>query len=146
MDFMKEALREAKKSLRSGDVPIGCVVVKDDQIIGRGFNQKELKKNPSRHAEIIAIEKACKTLNTWHLIDCVLYTTCEPCLMCSGAILQARISKVIYATSNEKFGCAESITNILSNPKNNHKVETIRGSHGEDSKELLRSFFESKRG
>lgn len=142
---MLEALKEAKKSFLNGDVPVGAVIVKDNKIISRAHNQKEIKKIATRHAEIIAIEKACKKLNSWYLDGCELYITLEPCLMCAGAIIQSRISRVIYATTNEKFGFAGSIENVLNNKKNNHKVKIIRGVLEEESQKILKEFFKTKR-
>lgn len=142
---MLEALKEAKKSFLNGDVPVGAVIVKDNKIISRAHNQKEIKKIATRHAEIIAIEKACKKLNSWYLDGCELYITLEPCLMCAGAIIQSRISRVIYATTNEKFGFAGSIENVLNNKKNNHKVKIVRGVLEEESQKILKEFFKTKR-
>jgi tRNA(adenine34) deaminase len=143
--YMLEALKEAKKSFLNGDVPVGAVIVKDNKIISRAHNQKEIKKIATRHAEIIAIEKACKKLNSWYLDGCELYITLEPCLMCAGAIIQSRISRVIYATTNEKFGFAGSIENVLNNKKNNHKVKIVRGVLEEESQKILKEFFKTKR-
>src|SRR5574344_1348939 len=125
--YMLIALKEAKKAYSHGDVPVGAVLVLNNKIIAKGYNQKEAKHNGTSHAEIITIAKACKKLNTWHLDDCELYVTMEPCLMCAGAIIQARIKKVYYATKNTKFGYVQSIDNVFSNSDNNHIVETSCG-------------------
>lgn len=143
--YMLEALKEAKKSFVKGDVPVGAVIVKNNKIISRAHNEKEIQKIATKHAEILAIEKACKKLKSWHLEECELYITLEPCLMCAGAIIQSRISKIIYATSNEKFGFAGSIENVLNNKKNNHKVKIINGVLEQESQKLLKNFFKSKR-
>lgn len=145
MCYMKEALKEARKSYNNGDVPVGAVIVKNQKIISRGHNKKEKKQIATRHAEIIAIEKACKKLKTWHLDDCILYVTMEPCLMCAGAILQSRIKKIVYSVPNAKFGFIESIENIISNPKNNHNVIIEKGNLESEIKEMLTSFFKQKR-
>ena len=111
--YMIEALKEAKKAFELGEVPIGAVIVKDNKIISRAFNKKESSNLATSHAEILAINKACKKLNNWRLLDCTLYVTVEPCLMCCGAIIQSRIKKVVYGTSNEYYGAVESIDNTL---------------------------------
>ena len=144
--YMKEALKEAKKSFRKGDVPVGAVIVKNNKIIARGHNMKEQKKIATKHAEIIAIEKACKKMKTWYLEDCTLYVTLEPCLMCAGAIIQSRIPKLVYATTSEKFGFVESIDHALSNKKNNHNVIIEHGVCEIESQQLLKKFFKNKRG
>ena len=123
---MKLALKEAEKSLSFDDVPVGALIVKNDKIISKAHNQKEKKQIATKHAEIIAIERACRKLNTWHLDDCTLYVTIEPCLMCSGAMIQSRIDRVVYATKNEKFGYIESVEKIFEN-KNNHNVKITNG-------------------
>ena len=115
--YMIEALKEANKAFSIDEVPIGCVIVKDNKIISRGYNKKESTKLATSHAEIIAINKACKKLNNWRLLDCTLYVTVEPCLMCCGAIIQSRIKKVVYGTSNENYGAVELLE------KNNIEVE-----------------------
>ena len=143
--FMKVALQEAKKSLKSDDVPVGAIIVKDNEIIAKAHNMKEKKLIATKHAEIIAIEKACKKRKTWYLNDCTLYVTLEPCLMCCGAIIQSRIKNVVYAASNEKFGYVESIDKILNNQKNNHYVNIKKGIYEKEAKNLVQEFFKSKR-
>ena len=143
--YMEIALKEAEKAYKKGDIPVGAVIVKNDNVISRAHNKKEKDKNAIKHAEIIAIEKACKKLKTWHLEDCVLYTTLEPCMMCCGAIIQSRIRTLVYGTTNAKFGYVESMGNLLNNSKNNHKVNIISGIKKDESSELLISFFKSKR-
>lgn len=136
---MKEALKEAKKAYKKDDVPVGCIIIKDNKIIARAHNQKENKKNAIKHAEIIAISKACKKLKTWHLDDCILYTTMEPCMMCTGAIIQSRIKKIYYSISNESFGELENYK------LKNNKIEIEKNILANQSQQLLRNFFEEKR-
>ncbi len=143
-EYMKLALFEAKKSLKYGDVPVGAIIVKNGRIIAKAHNEKEKKKNAIKHAEIIVIEKACKKLKTWHLDDCDLYVTLEPCLMCCGAIIQSRIKNVYYSTESKKFGYVESI-NQLFNDKNNHIPKVYTGLEKEQSVKLLTDFFKDKR-
>lgn len=143
--YMQIALKEAKKSLKYDDVPIGAVIVKNGNIIAKAHNMKEKMSIATKHAEIIAIEKACKKFNSWYLNDCTLYVTVEPCLMCCGAIIQSRIKRVVYATKNEKFGYVESIENILDNKKNNHNVIIDKGIYEKEAKELIQQFFQKKR-
>ena len=144
-DFMKEAIKEAKKAYNKGEVPIGAVVVRDDTIISRGHNQREKTQNALKHAEIIAIEKACKKLGSWRLEDCEIYVTLEPCPMCAGAIANARIEKLLYACQ-EKTSCDHLCENILSSERLNHKVEIEfdQAYEGEVSS-LLSQFFKDKR-
>ena len=143
--YMELALKQAKKAYEKDEVPVGAIIVKNNKVIAKAYNQKEKKQNPTKHAEIIAIEKACKKLKTWHLDDCILYVTLEPCLMCAGAIIQSRIKKIVYATNSEKFGYIESIDNVLNNKKNNHIVEIEKDICKKESQELLKQFFQQKR-
>jgi len=142
--YMTLALKEAKKAYKKGDVPVGVVITKNNKVISKAHNKKENKKISVYHAEIIAIIKACKKLKTWHLDGCEMYVTLEPCLMCSGAILQSRISKLYFATRNSKFGYVSSIDSLL-NSKNNHKVEIDEGLCKEESQKMLIDFFKNKR-
>ena len=135
--FMKMALKEANKAMSKDEVPIGCIIVKDNKIIVSAYNQKELDQIATHHAEILAINKACKKLKTWHLEECILYTTVEPCLMCTGAIIQSRIKKVIYGTSNESFGYLSKIKNP--------KIEVIPHILEKECQEILSNFFQTKR-
>lgn len=135
--FMKYALKEAEKAYKKNEVPIGCVIIKDNKIISSSYNKKELNQIATYHAEILAINKACKKLKTWHLEECTLYTTVEPCLMCTGAIIQSRIKKVVYGTSNESFGYLSK----LENPK----IEIIPFVLEKECKEILSNFFQNKR-
>lgn len=144
MKYMEMALEEAKKAYKNGDVPVGAVIVKDNKIISKAYNKKEKNNVSVYHAEILAITKACKKLKTWRLDGCSLYVTLEPCLMCSGAIIQSRISKVYFATKNEKFGYVSSIDSLL-NKKNNHKVEIEEGLCKKQAQRILIDFFKNKR-
>ena len=140
--YMKEALKEAKKAYEKEEVPVGAIIVKDGKIIARAHNLKESKNDTTCHAEILAIQKASKKLNAWRLEDCEMYVTLEPCLMCIGAISQARIKKIYYATNNEKFG----FTNYFEDNKiMNHKIEIEKDLCKNKSEKLLKSFFKMKR-
>ena len=143
--YMKEALIEAYKAFNEDEVPIGAVIVQKGKIIARAHNAKEKNNNPLCHAEIIAINNACKFTGDWRLNDCELYVTIEPCLMCCGAIIQSRIKKVVYGAPNTKFGYVESLDSVLNNPSNNHKVEIERGICINECQNLMSAFFESKR-
>lgn len=143
--YMKLALKEAIKAKKNDEVPVGAIIVKDNIIISKAHNQKEKKKNPIKHAEIIAIERACKKLKTWHLDECILYVTLEPCLMCAGAIIQSRIKKVIYATTSDKFGYTKNIDEFLNISKKNQMLKMEKGPYEIESQNLLKSFFEQKR-
>jgi len=145
MDFMKEALKEAEKALKHNEVPIGAVVVLNDKIISRGYNKREKKQNALKHAEIIAIEKACKRLKSWRLDGCEIYVTLEPCPMCAGAISNARIKKVVYG-AEEKTSGDNLCKQILSSTRLNHKVEIeIDEANKEKCSSLLTNFFKNKR-
>ena len=128
--YMKEALKQAKKAYALGEVPIGCVIVHEGKIIGRGYNRRNTDKNTLAHAEITAINKASKVIGDWRLEECTLYVTLEPCQMCAGAIVQARIPEVVMGCMNPKAGCAGSILNILEMPQFNHQVKVTRGAAG----------------
>ena len=143
--YMKEAIRQAQKAYALGEVPIGCVIVYQDKIIGRGYNRRNTDKNTLSHAEITAINKASKKIGDWRLEDCTLYVTLEPCQMCSGAIVQARITRVVMGAMNPKAGCGGSILNILEMPQFNHQVQVERGVLGEECTELLTTFFRELR-
>lgn len=143
--YMKIALKEAEKSLKYDDVPIGAVIVCNNKVISKAHNMKEKLLVSTKHAEIIAIEKACKKLNNWYLNDCTLYVTVEPCLMCCGAIIQSRIKRVVYATKNEKFGYVESIDKVFENKKNNHSVIVEKGIYENEAKDLMKKFFQKRR-
>ena len=139
--YMKEAIRQAKKAYALGEVPIGCVIVYQDKIIGRGYNRRTIDKNTLAHAEMIAIRKASKKLGDWRLEGCTLYVTLEPCQMCAGAIVQARVSEVVIGSMNPKAGCAGSILNMLEMHEFNHQVKVERGVLKEECSEMLSAFF-----
>lgn len=135
--FMKEALEEAYRAYELEDVPIGCVIVKDNQIIARGYNRKEVDGVATYHAEVLAINEACRKLKTWYLDECTLYTTVEPCMMCTGAIIQARISKIVYGTDNQAFGYLRKL--------DNSKVEVKSGILKYECMSILSEFFRGRR-
>ncbi|WP_197023970.1 tRNA adenosine(34) deaminase TadA [Butyrivibrio sp. NC2002] len=139
--YMKAALKQARKAMELGEVPIGCVIVYEDKIIGRGYNRRNTDKSVLCHAEITAIKKACKKIGDWRLEDCILYVTLEPCQMCAGAIVQSRIPKVVMGALSPKSGCGGSILNILENPEFNHQVEVVKGVLEEESSQILKEFF-----
>lgn len=143
--FMKKALEQAKKAAALNEVPIGCVIVKDNQIIARGYNRRNTDKSTLSHAEITAIKKATKKLNDWRLEGCTLYVTLEPCQMCAGAIVQARIDRVVMGSMNQKAGCAGSVLNILQMKEFNHQVEITKDVMKEECSELLKAFFKRLR-
>lgn len=143
--YMKEAIRQAKKAAVLNEVPIGCVIVKDDVIISRGYNRRNTDHSTLSHAEISAIRKASQKLNDWRLEDCTLYVTLEPCQMCAGAIVQARIKRVVVGSMNPKAGCAGSVLNILQMKEFNHQVELVTGIRKEECSDLLKAFFRKLR-
>lgn len=144
--YMKIALEEAERALEHGDIPVGALIVYNDQIISQTHNKKEINKDATQHAEILAIQSACNYMDSWYLNECTLYVTMEPCLMCAGAILQSRIKRVVYGAKNPKFGYIESIDSVLNRPENNHMVEIISEICEEESSRLLKTFFKDKRG
>ena len=143
--FMKVALKEAKKACKKLEVPVGAVIVKDGKIIAKAHNQKETKFDTTKHAEILAIQKASKKLGAWRLLDCEMYVTLEPCPMCAGAIINSRIKKVYIGCMNPKAGCAGSIMNLLQVDKFNHQVEIEKGILEEECSSLLKDFFRNLR-
>ena len=138
---MLEALKEANKAFKLGEVPIGAIIVKDDKIIARAFNKKESTNLATSHAEILAINNACKKINNWRLLDCTLYVTVEPCLMCCGAIIQSRIKKVVYGTPNEYYGAVESIDNTLKK----YNIEVESNMLENECLYILKEFFKKRR-
>lgn len=144
--FMQEAIQLAKQAEELNEVPIGAVVVKDNLVIGRGYNRREIDQNPLGHAEIMAIQEASNHLGGWRLEDCSLYVTLEPCPMCAGAIVQARLEKVIYATEDPKSGYAGSLHNTLQDPALNHQTEIVSAVCREECQGLLKDFFRQLRG
>jgi len=143
--FMKEALKEAQKARDKQEVPIGVVIVKENKIIARAHNLREIKKNAIAHAEILAIQKACKKLDAWRLIDCEMYVTLEPCPMCAGAILNSRISKVYIGALEPRSGATGSKINLFEDYEFNHKVEYETGILEEECRILLQTFFQKRR-
>ena len=143
--FMKQAVKQAKKSYDKLETPIGCVIVHEDKIIARGYNKRNMKKNTLAHAEILAINKASKVLGDWRLEDCTMYVTLEPCPMCAGAIVQARIPRVVIGSMNPKAGCAGSVLNLLQQDGLNHQVEITKGVLAEECSGLMTSFFRELR-
>lgn len=143
--YMKEAIKQAKKAYAIGEVPIGCVIVYNDKIIARGYNRRTTDKNTLSHAELNAIRKASKKLGDWRLDDCEMYITLEPCQMCAGAIVQARIKKVYIGCMNPKAGCAGSILNLLQVQQFNHQVEMEKGILEEECSSIIKQFFRELR-
>ena len=143
--FMKEALKEAIKASKKLEIPVGAVIVKDNKVIARAHNVKETKKDTTKHAEIIAIQKASQKLDTWRLIDCEMYVTLEPCSMCAGAIINSRIKKIYIGTMDEKTGACGSVLNLLEDYTFNHKVELETGILKEECKKTLQDFFKKLR-
>ena len=143
--FMKEAVRQAKKAAALGEVPIGCVIVREGKIIGRGYNRRNTDKSALAHAEISAIRKASREVGDWRLEGCTLYVTLEPCQMCAGAIVQARIPEAVIGCMNPKAGCAGSVYNLLEEPDFNHQVRVMRGVLEEECSGILKAFFKGLR-
>ena len=143
--YMKEALRQAKKAQLLEETPIGCVIVYQDRIIARGYNRRNTEHNTISHAEMKAIRKACKALGDWRLEDCTIYITLEPCQMCAGAIVQARITRAVIGSMNPKAGCAGSVLNLLEMPQFNHQVSVTRGVLKEECSNMLTVFFRNLR-
>ena len=143
--YMKKALVQAKHALELGEVPIGCVIVCGGKVVGRGYNRRNTKKTTLAHAEITAIDQASRRLGDWRLEGCTMYVTLEPCQMCSGAIVQSRIDRVVIGAMNPKAGCAGSILDILHMKEFNHQVETTIGVCGEECSDILQVFFKDLR-
>lgn len=143
--YMKQALKEAQKAYEKLEVPVGAIIVKDGKIIARAHNQKETKFDTTKHAEILAIQKASKKLNSWRLIDCEMYVTLEPCSMCAGALINSRIKKVYIGASDEKTGAVGSVFNLLEDYTFNHKVEYEKGVLQEKCESILKEFFKELR-
>ena len=143
--YMKLAIKQAKKAALLDEVPIGCIIVYNGKIIGRGYNRRNTDKTTLGHAEITAIKKASRYMNDWRLEDCSIYVTLEPCQMCAGAIVQARIPRVVIGSMNSKAGCAGSIINLLNMPQFNHQAEVVRGVCDEECSTMLSTFFRELR-
>jgi tRNA(adenine34) deaminase len=143
--FMRLALREARRAAAHGDVPVGCVIVLDHEIIAAAGNERELRQSPLAHAEVLAIEQAAARMGTWRLLNTVLYVTIEPCPMCAGAIVQARIPHLVYGAPDEKAGAAGTLYNICNDVRLNHSVEITSGVLADDAVAVLREFFQARR-
>jgi tRNA(adenine34) deaminase len=143
--FMQLALREAGRALEHDDVPVGAVVVRDGEVIGAGHNERELRDDPTAHAETLALREASASLGSWRVLDAVLYVTLEPCAMCAGAIVLARVPRVVFGTHDPKAGAAGSVVNLLDEPRFNHRPQLAGGLLAQESAELLRAFFASRR-
>jgi tRNA(adenine34) deaminase len=143
--FMRLALREAARALEHDDIPVGAVVVQDGEVIGSGHNEREVRTDPTAHAEVIALRDAARTLGSWRVLESVLYVTLEPCAMCAGAIVLARIPRVIFGTSDPKAGAAGSVLDVLAQPRLNHRPQVQSGLLAGECADLLRSFFASRR-
>ena len=142
---MRLALREAERAPAHGDVPVGAVIVREGEVAASGHNERELRHDPTAHAELLAIREAARALGSWRLLDCVLYVTLEPCAMCAGAIVLSRLPRVIYGASDPKAGAAGSVLDVLAEPRLNHRPEVAAGLLSEESSVLLRDFFGSRR-
>lgn len=143
--YMKQAVRQAKKAYALGETPIGCVIVYQDKIIGRGYNRRTVDKNTLAHAELIAIRKASRRMGDWRLEGCTMYVTLEPCQMCSGAIVQSRMTRVVIGCMNPKAGCAGSVLNLLQMKEFNHQAELTTGVLKEECSQMMKSFFKELR-
>ncbi len=143
--FMRLALREAALAPDHDDVPIGAIVVQEGEVIGAGHNERELRADPTAHAELIALREAARTLSSWRILEAVMYVTLEPCAMCAGAIVLARLPRVVFGATDPKAGAAGSVFNVLAEPRLNHRPMVERGLLAEESSDLLRSFFAPRR-
>ena len=143
--FMDLALKQAEIAESAGEVPIGCVIVHAGKIVGRGHNERELRGDPTAHAEVLALRQASEALGSWRLLDCTLYVTLEPCAMCAGAIVLGRVPKVVYGCTDPKAGAAGSVLDVLAEPQLNHRPEVTGGVLADECAELLRSFFRARR-
>jgi tRNA(adenine34) deaminase len=143
--FMRLALREAERALEHEDVPVGCVIVCEGEVIAATRNERELRGDPTAHAEVLALREASAHVGNWRLDDCVLYVTLEPCAMCAGAIVLGRVPRVVYGATDPKTGAAGSVFDVLAEPRLNHRPEVGGGLLAEDSALLLRTFFSSRR-
>ena len=142
---MRLALREATRALDHDDVPIGALVVRDGEVIGTGHNEREVRADPTAHAEMIALREAARAIGSWRVLDAVLYVTLEPCAMCAGAIVLARVPRVVFAATDPKAGAAGSVFDILAEPRLNHRPQVAGGLLAEESADLLRAFFAPRR-
>jgi tRNA(adenine34) deaminase len=143
--FMRLALREAERALDHEDVPVGCVIARDQELVAAAPNERELRGDPTAHAEILALREASQAVGSWRLTDAVVYVTLEPCAMCAGALVLARVPRVVYGAVDPKAGAAGSVLNVLAEPRLNHRPEVAGGLLGDESAALLREFFASRR-
>jgi tRNA(adenine34) deaminase len=143
--FMRLALREAERALEHEDLPVGCVIARDQEVIGAAPNERELRGDPTAHAEILALREASQAVGGWRLSDAVVYVTLEPCAMCAGAMVLARVPRVVYGAVNPKAGAAGSVLNVLAEPRLNHRPEVAGGLLADESAALLREFFATRR-
>jgi tRNA(adenine34) deaminase len=143
--FMRLALREAERALEHDDVPIGAVIVREGEVVAAACNERELRGDPTAHAEVLALREASARLGTWRLLDTALYVTLEPCAMCAGAIVLGRVPRVLYAADDPKAGAAGSVLDVLAEPRLNHRPAVARGLLADEASDLLRAFFASKR-
>ena len=143
--WMRQALQQAQIAFDAGEAPIGCVIVKGNQMVGSGYNLRESNNDPTAHAEIIALRAAGETLGTWKLTDCTMYVTLEPCTMCAGALVNSRIPKVVYGCDDPRAGGVRTLYAICEDPRLNHRLEVVRGVLGQESSALLKSFFKQLR-
>jgi tRNA(adenine34) deaminase len=143
--FMRLALREAERALEHDDIPVGAIVVKDGEVIGAGHNEREVRADPTAHAEIIALRAAARSLGSWRVLESVLYVTLEPCAMCAGAIVLARVPRVVFGTTDPKAGAAGSVLNVLAEPRLNHRPQVQGGLLADECADVLRAFFASRR-
>ena len=143
--FMRLALREASRALEHDDIPVGAVVVQDGEVIGAGHNEREVRADPTAHAEMLALRAAARTVGSWRVLDSVLYVTLEPCAMCAGAIVLARVPRVVFGTTDPKAGAAGSVLNVLAEPRLNHRPQVESGLLAQECADALRAFFASRR-
>jgi tRNA(adenine34) deaminase len=143
--FMRLALREAERALDHEDVPVGCVIARDQELVAAAPNERELRGDPTAHAEVLALREASQAVGSWRLTDAVVYVTLEPCAMCAGALVLARVPRVVYGAVDTKAGAAGSVLNVLAEPRLNHRPEVAGGLLGEESAALLREFFSGRR-
>ncbi len=143
--FMNLALEEAKKARDLGEVPIGAIIVKNEKIIAKGYNKREMLKNPLAHAEVIAINRASENLDSWRLLNCTMYITIEPCIMCAGAIVNSRIERLVIGATDPKMGACGSVVDLVTNEKFNHRVDLVHGILKEECSKIMKGFFKELR-
>jgi len=144
-DFMGEALREAELAAAEGEIPVGCVIVSEGRIVGRGHNRREQDQDPTAHAEIVALRAAARALGFWRVTPAVCYVTCEPCPMCAGALVNARVDRLVFGCSDPKAGACGTLFDIVSDPRLNHRLEVTAGVRAEECRSILQSFFQQRR-